>query len=123
MHLARNIIALVVTLIVSVSACTTWRRDPQPFNAAIPHRKPMQIWAAEQALTAHGIEVEGDSIRAVPRWKPPDCDTCAQYFRLADIDSVRVRRPSPFRTALLGAALAAWVYVTIGFAGYGGPGS
>ena len=123
MGLSRAHIGIVLAVLVCLSACTTWRRDPDILNRPIPRRQPLQIWSGNRALVAHGVEVQGDSIRAVPRWKPPECDTCAHFFTIPAIDSVRSRHPSPIRTGILVAVLAAWVYITIGFSGYGGPGS
>jgi hypothetical protein len=120
MHVTRIRIALLALL---VTACTAWRRDASILGASVPERRPVQIWSGGQSLTAHGLEVRGDSLRAVPRWKRPDCDSCARFFALAEIDSTRVRRISPVRTAVLVAVLGAWVYVTAGIAGAGGPGS
>ena len=113
----------VVGLLIVVAACTTWRRDADVLGAPIPARRPVQIWSGNRALVAHGVQVRGDSLRAVPRWKPPGCDTCARYFPLPAIDSVRVRQTSTVRTGALVAVLLAWVYVTAGIAGAGGPGS
>ena len=113
----------IVFLALFVTACTTWRRDDAVLRAPVPERRPVQIWSSGRSLAAHGLLVRGDSLRAVPRWKPPDCDTCARFFALAAIDSARVRRISPVRTAVLLAVLAAWAYVTAGIAGTGGPGS
>jgi hypothetical protein len=78
----------------------------------------VQLWSGGRAITVHGVTIRGDSVRAVPRWKPPSCDTCALSYSRAAIDSVRVRVPAPLRTALLatsliGAAIFA-IYVATG---------
>ena len=110
-------------VLVGSAGCTGWRRDPDILSTPVPQREPLQIWSGKDALVAHGVEVRGDSVRAVPRWRPPECDSCARFYRLAAIDSVRVREAAPLRTALLVAVLAAWAIVTIGMAGFGGPSS
>ena len=112
-----------LSLLLGLGACVSWRRDPHALNGPIPRRQPLQIWSGNHPLVVHGVQVRGDSLRAVPRWKPPDCDTCAVFLALPTIDSVRVRRPAPVRTGLLGAVLAVCLFITIGIAGYGGPSS
>jgi hypothetical protein len=123
MGLSRGHTGIVLAVLVVLGGCTTWRRDPDALKSPIPQRQPVQIWSDSRALVAHGVEIQGDSIRAVPRWKPPACDTCARFFAISAIDSVRVRHPSPIRTGVLAVVLAAWAYITIGLAGYGGPSS
>ena len=113
----------LVFLALATGACTTWRRDPNALTVPIPSRRPLQIWSGNTSLVAHGVEVRGDSVRAVPRWRPPECDSCARFFALPAIDSVRIHAISPARTTALGMLLLAWVYVAMGIAGYGGPGS
>ncbi len=112
-----------VLLLLAAAGCTGWRRDSDILNTPVPQRQPLQIWSGKNALVAHGVQVRGDSVRAVPRWRPPECDSCARYYALEAIDSVRVREAAPIRTALLAAVLAAWAILTIGIAGFGGPGS
>ena len=65
-----------------------------------------------RSVVAHGVERRGDSIRAIPRWRPPTCDSCALWFPLTGIDSVRTRRYSAGRTFGLmgGAAVALMIY-------------
>ena len=120
---SRGVTGTLVFLLAVNAGCTTWRRDADVLRAPIPKRQSVQIWSGNRALVAHGVQVHGDSVRAVPRWKPPECDTCARYFVLPAIDSVRVHRVSTVRTAALVAVLIAWAYVTAGIAGTGGPGS
>jgi len=70
-------------------------------DAPLPQRQPVQIWSGGRALTVHGVVVRGDSVRAVPRWKSPTCDTCAILYSRRAIDSVKVKVFSPVRTGLL----------------------
>ena len=120
---SRGVTGTVVWLLAVVAGCTTWRRDADVLGAPIPKRRPVQIWSGNRALVAHGVQIHGDSVRAVPRWKAPECDTCARYFALPVIDSVRVHRVSPVRTAALVAVVIALLHMTAGLAGAGGPGS
>jgi predicted small secreted protein len=106
-----------------LAGCTAWRRDDHALRPPIPQRRPLQIWSGRQSLTTHGVEMRGDSLRAVPRWKPPTCDSCARFYAIAAIDSVRVRRFSAPKTTVLIAVLVALGYLTAGLAGAGGPGS
>jgi hypothetical protein len=95
--------ALLVTICCCglLSACNGWRGSPSALDGPIPQRKSLQIWSGGRAVTVHGVTVRGDSVRAVPGWQPPSCDTCAIYYSRASIDSVRVRVSAPLRTALL----------------------
>lgn len=106
-----------------LAACGAWRRDGAVLSRPVPQRQPIQIWSGSRAFVTHGVRVQGDSVRAVPRWKPPDCDSCARYFELSAIDSVRTRRVSVTRTAVLASLLASVLYLSVEFSDFGGPGS
>ena len=84
-----------------LSACGAWRGSTSALDGPIPQRQALQIWSQGRVVTVHGVSLRGDSVRAVPRWKSPTCDTCAIYYVRTAIDSVRVREPAPLRTALL----------------------
>ena len=45
-------------------------------------------------------------MRAVPYWRPPDCDSCVIYFQRSAIDSIRVQRVDNLRTGALVGAFA-----------------
>jgi hypothetical protein len=52
----------------------------------------------------HGVTIEGDSVRAVPFFRPPNCDSCAIRVALRDVDSVQVEVANP-RANLIGGLL------------------
>lgn len=116
-------IVTVLLVTMSVTACTTWRRRDDALRRPVPERQHLQLWTGRQGHSLHGVVVRGDSIRAVPRWKPPRCDSCAVLFARAAVDSVRIRVSSPVRTVALLTILAAFVYIGSQAGGVGGPGS
>jgi hypothetical protein len=91
-------LSLGLLLAIMVSGCTAWRRDDSVLHTTIPQRRPVQVWSQGRALEAHGLEVRSDSLRAVPRWKPPECDSCARFYAVGEVDSLRVRSVSQGRT-------------------------
>ena len=103
-----------------LTGCTAWRRDDRALQPPIPNRRPLEIWSGGHSLAAHGVQIHGDSVRAVPRWRPPDCDSCVRHYALTAIDSVRVRRFAPVRTAILVGVLALLSYLSEGFRDPGG---
>jgi hypothetical protein len=113
----------VIMLACQLAGCNAWRRDDRALRAPIPTRRPLQIWSGQRGFDVHGVVIRGDSLRAVPRWKPPECDSCARFYALVAIDSTRVRRFSPLRTGVLVAIISTLVVLTAGIAGAGGPGS
>jgi hypothetical protein len=50
-------------------------------------------------------------------------DSCAVYYSLHAIDSVRVHAPAPIRTTILVTLLVGSVYMALSMIGVGGPGS
>jgi hypothetical protein len=108
---------------MAVTACTTWRRRDDVLTQPVPERQHLQLWTGRQGHSLHGVVVRGDSIRAVPRWKPPQCDSCAVVLARVAVDSVRVRVSSPVQTVALLTVLYAFVYIGVQFHGVGGPGS
>ncbi|MGH7644422.1 MAG: hypothetical protein ACREMR_02425 [Gemmatimonadales bacterium] len=115
--MARRGIA-VVLLTTSLAACTTWRRSVDVFTQPVPERAALQLWRARESHWVHGVAVRGDSIPAVPRWKPPPCDSCAVFFALAEVDSVRVRVPSTPRTVALATFLAGVLFLAVWLSGF-----
>jgi len=115
--------AVTVGLIVLAAGCTTWRRAPGVLDAPLPERYPIQIWTGSHSLIAHGVRLQGDTVRAVPRWKPPACDSCATYFARPAIDSVRVHRFSYVRTGLLLTTFGVLIYLGRDIGSIGGPSS
>src|SRR5436190_24203097 len=109
-----------VLVIVMLAGCTAWSRDDRALEPPIPHRRPLEIWSGGHSLVAHGVQIHDDSIRAVPRWRSPECDSCVRRYALAAIDSVRVRRFSPVRTGILVSIFALLSYFTYGFRDAGG---
>ena len=105
---------------VLLAGCTAWRRDERALQPPIPNRRPLEIWSGGRSLVAHGVQIHDDSIRVVPRWRPPECDSCVRRYALATIDSVRVRRFSPVRTGVLLGIFALLSYFTNAFRDPGG---
>jgi hypothetical protein len=99
----------LVFLIVAtcLMGCTAWRLDEDWLSAPVPVRKPLEIWSEGRGAVVHGVQQRGDTVRAVARWRPPECDTCAIFFPFSSIDSVRTRRFSSGRTIGLVAAATA----------------
>jgi hypothetical protein len=94
---------LVVTCLTS---CTAWRLAPDRLDTPVPIREPVEIWSQGRNSIVHGVRLRGDTVRAVPRHRHPECDTCAIFFPLSEIDSVRSRRFSKGRTWGLAGASA-----------------
>jgi len=86
--------------------CTTWQRSAQGLDTSFAPRQSVQLWSVGHAISGHGVRVSGDSVRLVPSWQAPSCDSCARYYSLAHIDSVRTRGAAPVRTGLLAAFLS-----------------
>jgi hypothetical protein len=51
-------------------------------------------------MVVHGVRVVGDSVWAVPYWKPPDCDSCTVRIARSAIDSVRTHTTDDVRSAV-----------------------
>ena len=96
---------LIVVLCAVIGGCHSWHRHPTMLTQPIDERTRVQLWYGGAAQVVHAVRVREDSVEAVPYWLPPDCDSCAVRIPVSLIDSVRVQRDSPSRTALLGTAL------------------
>ena len=97
-HIPRWTMALLIGTIVI--GCQNWRVDPQAIAQPVPERRRLQIWTGGESHIVQGVRIQGDSIRAVPYWRPADCDSCAVYFRRSAIDSIRVARVNDLHTGL-----------------------
>lgn len=93
-------------LLASAVGCQRWQVDDRALAFPQPERRRLEIWSHGQAMLVHGVRVVGDSVLAVPYWKPPACDSCAIRFARSAIDSVRVRRTDEVRTAVAAGVVA-----------------
>jgi hypothetical protein len=80
---------LALALATTLSACTFWHRNDARLAEPLAPRDRVQIWIGTTAHDVHGIMLQGDSLTAIPSWKPPNCDSCRVAFARADVDSVR----------------------------------
>src|SRR5689334_11848570 len=83
---SRPLAALLALLALVAGGCTTWRRDLHALTPPIPMRRPLQIWTGNQSYVVHGVQLRGDSVRTVARWKSPECDSCSRFFARSAID-------------------------------------
>ena len=81
--------ALALALATTLSACTFWHRNDARLAEPLAPRDRVQIWTGTTAHDVHSVVLQGDSLTAIPSWKPPDCDSCRLAFARADVDSVR----------------------------------
>jgi len=107
-----------LALLIGMTAmgCQRWRVDSQATAQPVPERRRFEIWMGRQSQVVHGVQVRGDSIRAVPYWRPPACDSCAVYFQRAAIDSIRVQKVDNLRTGLAVGLATAMMVVGYWFA-------
>ncbi len=76
-------------------------RDPEALTPPIPERQRFQVWSHGQQQLVHGVRFEGDTLRYVIYFRPPDCDSCAVHVPMAAVDSIRVERVDRTRTDIL----------------------
>lgn len=112
----------ITVLAFCLTGCHYWLNDPAALTQPIPERDRVEIWTRGQSYEAHGVRTRGDSLRFVPYWRPPDCDSCATILPLAAVDSIRVQRPDETRTAITAVLVTAYVafsfWVMVTFSGY-----
>ena len=88
-HAARR--AARFLLLATLCACVnTWQARPGVLAGPLGPRERARLWVRGQGHELHGIRVVGDSVVAVPFFRPPSCDSCALRFALRDVDSVQV---------------------------------
>ena len=89
--LTRRAIPIALLTAALAAGCTAWGSRPlSVLRTPLAPRDRVQLWVGAGAYDVHGVVVTGDSLRAVPFLKPPDCDSCALHLAVRDIDSVRV---------------------------------
>jgi hypothetical protein len=109
--LARRIGLCLVT--AGACACVkTWRARPDVLGTALAPREQVRIWARGLGHRVHGVRVVGDSVFAVPYFRPPSCDSCAVRLALSDVDSVQVRVPDR-RGSITAAVVTAVVVIPL----------
>jgi len=83
---------------VAAGGCSTWRARPDVLRPDLGEREQVRIWKGGEVWRVHGVRVVGDSVLAVPYWKPPACDSCALRFPREAVDSVQVLVPDTRRS-------------------------
>ena len=114
-HRSRSASRWVLPLLIGVTAsgCQRWHLDSEVVTRPLSERHRLEIWTATGRHEVHGVRLQGDSVRAVPYWRPPSCDSCALYFPRSTIDSIRVQKVDQFRTgvALVAVVVELWVII------------
>ncbi len=101
----RRAMRLAVTCGVTfaLAACQSWGNsrslDALPEQPA--ERDRYELWAAGQPHELHALKMDGDTIRGVPWWKDPKCDSCQVAIARVSVDSVRVRTFDGGETGIL----------------------
>jgi hypothetical protein len=104
--------AWYAALLAATLGCQRWQLDSSALATPQPDRRQLEIWSQGHATVVHGLRLHGDTVVAVPYWKPLDCDSCAARFARGLIDSVRVQAPDNVRSATsLGAGVVFFVVV------------
>jgi len=118
MHIGVAALSPIFAALTCLSGCTVWRLAPDRLDAPVPRRQPLEIWAEGRNAVVHGVQLRGDTVRAVPRERAPECESCAIFFPTSAIDSVRERRVHAGRTIGLVVVTALALGIYIGSAGY-----
>ncbi len=111
----RVLLALLAASAAFSAGCQRWQLDPQALSEAQPERRRLEVWSGGQRILAHGVEVVGDSVRVVPYWRPPRCDSCVRWLARSAVDSVRVRTTDDLLTALAAGAGAVLLVLALLF--------
>lgn len=104
-------LGMCLLALLGVSACRAWYREDIVLRSAVPERKPLQVFVDGDGTVVHGVVVTDSMVSAVPRHRDPQCDSCRVAWARDRVDSVRVRRTSTTRTLLLGAGIAAFIFI------------
>ena len=99
--------ALALVFVISLSACTSWRRSDGLLAEPIASRDRVQVWIGRTAHDVRGVKVQGDSLSAIPAGKPLNCESCRVGFARADVDSLRTADDSGGTIVIVGAATLA----------------
>lgn len=68
------------------------RRIENPPAGVVPEQQTIEIWQHGHRTLVRHLDVDGDSLRAVPVPKPADCDSCRVRYAVAGVDSLRYPR-------------------------------
>lgn len=96
---------LTLALLVACSGCTSWQVRTGVLTQPLGLRDQVQLCVAGKCRQVHGVRVYGDSVRAVPYFQNPDCDSCAVRFALSDLDAVKTRRIDRDKTIFFGVVM------------------
>ena len=88
-------------LAMTLTGCTTWKRDDAVLLQPIPERAKIGINANGMRVVAHGVRVDSQGVSYVKIFQDPACDSCRAAVPLASIDSVRVSTVSALKTVTL----------------------
>jgi hypothetical protein len=91
-----------------------------PPVAGFKPRQEIEIWRGSQVITLHGVHVFEGSIRGVPLWRPPDCDSCLIAVPLESIDSLRAVHTERSWIILASLPFAALAAVAVAWQLFGG---
>ena len=85
---------------------------PEALPERLPPTSRLEVWSRGTARQLHRVTVTTDSLRGIPWWQAPECDSCWVTLARSDIDSVRIAEFDPQGTGALFVAI-------LPFAAYG----
>ena len=88
-------------LALSMNGCTGWYAHPNLLLDPIPVDDQVRLCAHGHCRQVHAVTFSGDSVRAVPYFQAPECDSCALHFARTEIDSVQTRGFNSSATAFV----------------------
>lgn len=88
-------------LLVSMTGCYTWVRQPQPATQPPAYRN-YQVWTGDSAITLQNVRVEQDTLSGTPPGDSRDCDRCTIRIPMTQVDSLKTGNTAHVGTALLG---------------------
>lgn len=116
---------LVLAGLCLLAGCNGWggARPVSAIPTPVAATDRLQVWSHGEAHELHAVSITTDSLRGIPWWNPPECDSCRVTLARADIDSVRVRGSDGGNTGVLALLLVPVVFVAyfvMAFVGEGG---
>jgi hypothetical protein len=103
---------LLGILLVAVTGCYTWAREPLPTGASPAYRQ-YQVWTRDSAVILQNIRVEHDTLYGIPADASRDCGICAVGIPMSRVDSLRSGSTKHGGTAVLGLGAVAVFFLLI----------
>lgn len=114
--------AVTIAALFLIVACSSFSRGTpvDQLPTPLPERDRVEVWSGGASRQLHAVSLDADTLRGVPWWMDPHCDSCRVAIPRAAVDSVRTLHYASGETGAFLLILAPIIAIALFVKGFSG---